>query len=134
MSRRLHHLEKVLLSVNESLSEGSIDACAIHQQEEQISDLKVEFRSISYDLLHLELDEQDELLVLESKLRRLLCACSLKAKQLLSQPQDTPSVVTPGIKLPQLDIPTFDGNVLNWKSFWEQFNVSVHNRTDIADA
>lgn len=33
-----------------------------------------------------------------------------------------------GAKLPKLDVPTFDGNVLNWKYFWDQF------RTDVAPA
>ena len=25
------------------------------------------------------------------------------------------------IKLPKVRVPTFDGKVLNWKNFWEQF-------------
>ena len=38
------------------------------------------------------------------------------------------------MKLPKLDVPTFDGNILNWKSFWKQFCVSVHNRTNLSDS
>ncbi len=30
--------------------------------------------------------------------------------------------------------PTFDGNVLNWKYFWDQFRVAVYDRTDVAPA
>ena len=38
-----------------------------------------------------------------------------------------------GVRLPKLEVSTFDGNVLNWTTFWEQFFVSVHSRTNISD-
>ena len=37
------------------------------------------------------------------------------------------------VRLPKLKVPTFDSNVLNWTTFWEQFSVSVHSRTNISD-
>ena len=30
-----------------------------------------------------------------------------------------------GVRLPKLDIPTFDGDVLHWAQFWEQFKMIV---------
>ena len=39
-----------------------------------------------------------------------------------------------GVKLPKLDVPTFDGNIVHWKQFWDQFSVSVHNRTNLSSA
>ena len=39
-----------------------------------------------------------------------------------------------GAKLPKIDVPTVNGNILFWRSFWEQFSVAVHNRTDLSDA
>lgn len=53
----------------------------------------------------------------------------------LTEPE--PSAATrdgKGVKLPKLDVPTFNGNILNWRSFWEQFSVSVHSRTALSDA
>ena len=38
------------------------------------------------------------------------------------------------MKLPKLDVPTFNGDILNWKSFWEQFCVSVHDRTTLSSS
>ena len=51
----------------------------------------------------------------------------------------TPVVVhTPpqasGIKLPKINVPTFDGNMLHWTSFWEQFKVSVHSKDRLSIA
>ena len=31
-------------------------------------------------------------------------------------------------------MPTFDGSILNWKTFWEQFDVSVHDRSNLTDS
>lgn len=39
-----------------------------------------------------------------------------------------------GVKLPKLDVPVFDGNILNWTSFWEQFCVSVHSRPNLTNS
>ena len=33
-----------------------------------------------------------------------------------------------GINLPGIEIPTFDGNVLNWQLFWEQFQAAFHDK------
>ena len=34
-----------------------------------------------------------------------------------------------GVKLPKVSVPTFDGKVLNWKSFWEQFEATIYCKT-----
>ena len=33
-----------------------------------------------------------------------------------------------------MDTPTFDGELLNWKPFWEQFCLAVHDRARLTDA
>ena len=38
------------------------------------------------------------------------------------------------IKLPKLSIPKFEGDVLNWRTFWEQFGVSIQSRPQLSDA
>ena len=39
-----------------------------------------------------------------------------------------------GVELPKLDVPRFYGNIMNWSSFWEQFQVAVHDRTNLSDS
>ena len=31
------------------------------------------------------------------------------------------------LKLPKLELKPFDGDIMNWKPFWEQFNASIHS-------
>ena len=38
-----------------------------------------------------------------------------------------------GVNLPQIEIPSFDGNILNWRSFWEQFQVAVHDKPQLGE-
>ena len=67
--------------------------------------------------------------------------CGLQIKRLMYSPA-TPAGMPPesisadskGVKLPKLDVPTFDGDLLNWQTFWEQFCVAVHDRSNISDA
>lgn len=39
----------------------------------------------------------------------------------------TPPVSTPdakGVRLPKIDVPTFNGHILTWKTFWEQYSIT----------
>ena len=38
-----------------------------------------------------------------------------------------------GVRLPKIDVPTFNGDILTWRTFWEQFSISVHTRTVLSD-
>ncbi len=44
------------------------------------------------------------------------------------------STIGGSVRLPKLDVPTFDGNILSWRQFWEQFSVSIHDRRNISVA
>ena len=44
-----------------------------------------------------------------------------------------PSQRNVGVKLPKIKIKIFDGEAMEWKSFLESFNATVHERTDIGD-
>ena len=37
-------------------------------------------------------------------------------------------------RIPKLDIPTFNGEILNWQKFWDQFAIVVHNQKNISNA
>ena len=63
----------------------------------------------------------------------------MNIKKLLSSvptPSDasTLSPSSKGVRLPKLDVPKFDGEILNWRSFWEQFCIAVHDHTNLSDS
>lgn len=58
---------------------------------------------------------------------------SLTAKKMLTDMSATPTVSTSGVKLPKINILSFNGNILNWRSFWEQFNVAIHSHTMLSN-
>ena len=44
------------------------------------------------------------------------------------------SAVETGVRIPKIEVPTFNGKVLEWNLFWERFEVSVHSKIHISDA
>ena len=91
--------------------------------------------TIRDDLLAMNLDESDELFRHEENYGRGISDCPLHIKQLLHATASAESTKAPtaatskGVKLPKLDVPTFNGDILNWHTFWEQFCISVHDRS-----
>ena len=68
-----------------------------------------------------------------TKVDKMAFDCLLTIKKRLrsiTAPTTAAGVATVS-KLPKLDLPTFHGELLLWKNFWEQFCVSVHDRTTI---
>jgi hypothetical protein len=88
------------------------------------------------EMLINDLPEDDTLFTLHSSLERVSFSCSHSLRRLFTVCEgNTDSVSSPvGAKLPRLSVPTFDGDILSWGSFWEQYCISVHNRTGLSDA
>ncbi|MEM7375621.1 MAG: DUF1759 domain-containing protein [Bacteroidota bacterium] len=49
----------------------------------------------------------------------------------INQSEETPAMAT--IKLPKIDLPTFDGDLLRYREFMSIFKSAVHNRTDLTN-
>ena len=96
------------------------------------------------DLHHMELDETDKLFELQDTLESQVFDCSVNIKKLLSSACCLPEALIPppeskGVRLPKLDVPTFDGNILNWQ--YSKLAIllgtvlhSVHDHTNLSDS
>ena len=138
-SKQLTCLKTRLSKVEESISSTSSDTdntCLLKQHEEQLSEFKKELSDVRTSLLSLDLKDDDEVLQLQAAVEKAIFDCSLNIKKLLHArvPTSSPSSDTKGVKLPKLDVPTFNGDILGWKSFWEQFCISVHDRSTLSDS
>ena len=101
-------------------------------------DFKREVAEINNTLLSLTLEESDDLPSRVTDLEKRLFDCSLSLKE-LSRSSTTPSSSlshpdSKGVKLPKLDVPQFSGNILHWTRFWEQFCISVHERSSLSNS
>ena len=137
ISKRLscldQELEAVARGVESTLSSGEADMVLLTQYEEQLSSLKADLTGLSRDLLSMD-DVDSSLTELQERLNKRVFDVRLRVKRQLTQRTDhhASTAVKGGVKLPELAVPTFDGNVVSWRSFWEQYVVSVHERSDLS--
>ena len=135
LRKRLDHVEKCYRTIKGEFDERGreMDTYALQIREERNEDLKSELTKITGELFSVEvpvdLEEKRatlERLLLNSKedIRRL--AGSKNKKPPLSA---SGVMGVSGVQLPRIEVPTFDGNLLNWGMFWEQFESTIHSKT-----
>ena len=145
-TKRLSHLQRKLAAISTGLSslpDGDDGITLLHQYDEQLAESKIELTEARNLLYTLDIEDTDDLNVLLSSIEKTVFDRSLDIRKLLVS--RTPTVPGPasthasssaakGIKLPKIEVPTFDGNLLHWSTFWEQFEVSVHDKDSLSDA
>ncbi len=140
-ARKLARIEGTVASVREGVSSmrDDPDPCLLRQYDEQLQDVKVRLGDVSNALLSLDVADSDKLCVFQARLEKEFFDCGLEVKKQLSRVprlSDTSSTTVSGkgVKLPKLEVPMFDGNIINWRPFWEQFVVSIHERSELSDS
>ena len=137
--KRLSRMERVLSSITADLSSlpsGPDGTVLLRQHQEQLSEFKVELGGIRDSLYLLDLEDSDSLNLLQASVEKTVFDCSIEVRKhlLAHDANSTSSPGSKGVKLPKIDVPTFDGNLLHWNTFWEQFDVAVHSKTGLSDA
>ena len=137
MSRRILRLNKTVTSINDSAKTltSSSDSFLVQQHTERLRDAKTEQRDVSDNLLAMSLPNTDDLCTSLLATEEIILQCDLALKKLSTPSTSSPPTVdSKGVKLPKLEVPTFDGNIVNWHTFWDQFDVSIHRSTTLSDA
>ena len=138
ITRILRYLDAEIKAINErvdSLSPGpELDICLLCQLEESIASHGSELSEATRDVLALDHDEGG-LIESCSRLKAALFDPGLKTKWLMHNHASSLKTMVPtSMKLPKISIPTFDGNILNWSMFWDQFNVAIHSSTQLSNS
>ena len=143
-SRKLARVESRIKATEEALAlikEDHDDVSLLEQYQEQMSDVKRELSAIYEEIVAVDLPDDHALVAQHAGLEKLHFRCSHMIKKLLNtHAARSPKAIATcpagdkTSKLPKLDVPTFDGDVLHWQPFWEQFETSVHNRTSLSNA
>ena len=137
---KLTRLETCLEETKATISALTVDTSELsllQQHQEQLLDYKRDVATTYDRVVALEPEPDDELLGRHTRVKKLLFDCSHLVKRLLNAQSGTvlsTPTSTKGTKLPKLEVPVFDGNILRWTQFWEQFCTSVHERSDLTDA
>lgn len=116
----------------------------MEQHKERLDDVKRELSAIYEELITIDLPDDHRLVTQHANLekahfdeshtvKRLIASFSIQATT-PGKPVMSTSTVHKHSKLPKLEVPTFDGNVLHWQQFWEQFETSVHGRDGLMNA
>ena len=145
ISRSLIDLQGRLASVETSsatLSDAPEQIHVLHQYSEQLTDLKTELGTIRQSVLAMGVESTDELFATVTGLAERLFDASVNIKGLLYHRSEVPvskesshtAPTSHGVRLPKLDVPTFNGDILNCRTFWEQFCIAIHDRTHLSDA
>ena len=59
---------------------------------------------------------------------------AIKKKRLTRDHASSPKPIAPNrVKVPKISVPTFDDDILNWSTFWDQCNTAIHNSTQLSD-
>ncbi len=138
-----HKLTRVKESLEEisdaiqALPDDFEDVALIQQYQEELTDDKLQLSKCQDGLSNIDVVEGDDLLMQYSRLKKIHFDCCHAVKKLLSNHGPTPHTDVPnvkGLKIPKLESPTFDGDILNWTQFWEQFAISIDEHTGLSDS
>ena len=144
LERRSTQFQARLISINEKIDDFKDDGSEIHLislYQEYLADLKKELSELRNEILAITVDTSDPLMSNTQKQEDNIFGMAVKVKKLLfssssSKEHSTSTKATPethSVKLPKIDIPTFDGEMLHWQTFWEQFGIAVDEQPHISD-
>ena len=122
LSRRLSSLQTSSKRIRDIIHDAPVEHAVLTKCQEEVSDYKKDLATVYNDLISHDIDESDELSVAHSALELELSEVASKLKGLLAPaPGYTPGAhtasETTGVRLPKLDVPIFDGNIIHWTQF-----------------
>ena len=118
LQRRLLHSEANLRKVSDAVfavaDKTKVDHCLLEQYNEQQNGFKLELYDISRSILFMDGDVS-ELSDHEARISNAIFDVYLKICWLFHTP--VPAAHSDGIKLPKINVPTFGGDMFNWRTF-----------------
>ena len=110
------------------------DFCLAQRLAESIGQLKAELVDINRGLSSLESDDAT-LTELAVTIRNALSNSSLRYRRIQFDQASSATLPTISrVKFPKLEVPTFDGNLMNRAAFWECLDALIHCRKGVDDA
>ena len=110
-----------------------------YHYQEQLQDFKGELGVIRQNVPSMSTKDAEDLSDTIAGLDKQIYDVSIKIKEFLYPCKGSPTSaaaipIHQGVRIPKLDVPTYDGDILNWSTFWEQFCIAVHDRRHLSEA
>ncbi|GFU35126.1 uncharacterized protein TNCV_174331 [Trichonephila clavipes] len=110
----------------------------------KLIDKEKQLENVDKDITILtNMDDLEKEIEKQQEYRDSIITCKVRANKILNK-RETESRNTPitssrseqqfsSLKLPQLQIPQFDGNILKFSDFFAQFEAAIHNNSNLSD-
>lgn len=125
------------------LIESSTDVIKLQVLKEQLEGKRKELKELDKNFLELTTDNEEEIekdydiaeeyqeKIIEAMKNIELKERAMSSKEVIQMiDQDKPHTVS--ARLPKIDLPTFQGDVDKWYSFWQIFDANIHQRKDLS--
>ena len=142
--RRTHAASKIWVNqsrtlISKLLEEPTAELLSIESAIRGAEQRLSQFDAVQWQLeVAVPEEEMGQCIVDADEFRNSLLSVIIAAqKQIAPTPDKLDNVSTSGsrssnVKLPQLQLPTFDGAVVNWQPFWDKFRALIHE-TDLPE-
>ena len=124
-------LESISSAVSDLVDPEDL-ACTLEEYKDQVTQIKTELTALNASLLSSDVPAEDPIMHNQAQVDKAAFDCLLKIKKRLRALTPTPTKAseTSTTKLPKLELPTFHGDILRWKYFWNSFaSQYTHDRT-----
>ena len=137
LSRRLDQVHDSLMKVKRVKEDKAIDVCSLKGHEERVKSIDTDLQVIKRDMLligdYKSLADRAATCSLEEASFEIRVAIKRRLKNINAKSTASKETGLSEVKLPKVSVPTFDGNVPNWKNFWKQFNATIQSKTSLSD-
>ena len=120
-----------LTKVKRVVEEKETDMCLLKSHEEGLKSIDTDLQGIKNDMLLKSQEPSRKGRWLGRSFIWLRVAIKCLLKNIMADSAVDKDKRMSGVKLPKVSVPTFDGKVLNWRSFWEHFDATIHCKTGL---
>ena len=148
LEKRLRYISSTLETIRDSVGHlvpgRGFDDCLLQVSEKRVDQFSCtsKLSNVTHDILCTK-DDERPMMAEESTIEKELFTLNLKISHVRQEQAkflETESVsketkvFTTGVKLPKISVPSFKGDLLNFSSFWEQFDITIHSKQQLTEA